>query len=103
MDEHGWVVGFGDLKKLEKYLLKMYDHTMIIAEDDPELATFQELHENGLCDLRVVPEASLESSSKTALIKANEILLEITKGRARCFKVEARENDKNSAIYELNN
>ena len=31
MDEHGWVVGFGDLKKLEKYLLEMYDHTMIIA------------------------------------------------------------------------
>ena len=38
MDEHGWVVGFGDLKKLEKYLLEMYDHTMIIAEDDPELS-----------------------------------------------------------------
>ena len=49
----------GDLKKLEKYLLDMYDHTMIIAEDDPKLATFQELHKNGLCDLRVVPEASL--------------------------------------------
>ena len=31
MDEHGWVVGFGDLKKLEKYLLDMYDHTMIIC------------------------------------------------------------------------
>ena len=31
--------------------------------------------------------------------KANEILLEMTKGRARCFKVEARENDKNSAIF----
>ena len=38
-----------------------------------------------------------------ALMKANDILLEITKGRASCFKVEARENDKNSAIYELNN
>ena len=101
MDEHGWVVGFGDLKKLEKYLLDMYDHTMIIAEDDPELATFQELHKNGLCDLRVVPEASLESSAKAALNKANEILLEMTKDRARCFKVEARENDKNSAIYTI--
>ena len=22
MDKHGWVVGFGDLKELEKYLLK---------------------------------------------------------------------------------
>ena len=40
MDEHGWVVGL-DLKKLEKYFLK-YDHTMIIAEDDPELATFRD-------------------------------------------------------------
>ena len=101
MDEHGWVVGFGDLKNLEKYLLDMYDHTMIISEDDPELSTFQDLHKKGLCDLRVVPEASLEGSAKTALEKANNILVEITNGRARCFKVEARENDKNSAIYSL--
>ncbi len=101
MDEHGWVVGFGDLKKLEKYLLEMYDHTMIIAEDDPELGTFQELHEKGLCDLRIVPEASLESSAKSALNKANEILAEMTNGRANCFKVEARENDKNSATYQI--
>ena len=101
MDEHGWVVGFGDLKKLEKYLLEMYDHTMIIAKDDPELGTFQELHEKGLCDLRIVPEASLESSAKSALNKANEILAEMTNGRANCFKVEARENDKNSATYQI--
>jgi 6-pyruvoyltetrahydropterin/6-carboxytetrahydropterin synthase len=101
MDEHGWLVGFGDLKNLNKYLIEMYDHTMIIAEDDPELETFQELHNNRLCDLRVVPEVSLEGSARTALQKANDILLEMTKGRARCFKVEARENDKNSAIYEL--
>ena len=79
----------------------MYDHTMIIAEDDPELATFQDLHEKGLCDLRIVPEASLESSAKSALNKANEILSEMTNGRARCFQVEARENDKNSAIYTI--
>ena len=101
MDEHGWVVGFGDLKNLKRYLIEMYDHTMIIAEDDPELETFQELHKNRLCDLRIVPEVSLEGSARTALQKANDILLKMTKGRARCFKVEARENDKNSAIYEL--
>ena len=74
MDEHGWVVGFGDLKNLEKYLLDMYDHTLLIAEDDPELDTFKELDKKGLCDLRIVPEASLEGSAKVALKKANQIL-----------------------------
>ena len=34
MDQHGWVVGFGDLKELEEYLIEMYDHTMLIAEDE---------------------------------------------------------------------
>ena len=48
-----------------------------------------------------MPEASLESSAKMALERANEILLEMSSGRARCFKVEARENDKNSAIFSL--
>jgi 6-pyruvoyltetrahydropterin/6-carboxytetrahydropterin synthase len=101
MDRHGWVVGFGDLKELEKYLIEMYDHTMLIAKDDPELQVFKELHEKGICDLRIVPETSLEGSAKTALEKANQILSRITDGRARCFQVEARENDKNSAIYTI--
>ena len=101
MDQHGWVVGFGDLKELGEYLVEMYDHTMLIAEDDPELPVFKELHEKGLCDLRVVPDTSLEGSAKTALEKANQLLSRITEGRARCFQVEARENDKNSAIYTI--
>ena len=101
MDQHGGVVGFGDLKELEEYLVKMYDHTMLIAEDDPELPVFKELHQKGICDLIIVPETSLEGSAKTALEKANQILSRITDGRARCFHVEARENDKNSAIYAI--
>jgi 6-pyruvoyltetrahydropterin/6-carboxytetrahydropterin synthase len=63
--------------------------------------TFKGLHGKGLCDLRIVPETSLEGSAKTALEKANAILSRITDGRARCFKVETRENDKNSAIYYI--
>ena len=101
MDQPGWLVGFGDLKELEEYLVKMYDHTMLIAEDDPELTVFKELHQKGICDLRIVPDTSLEGSAKTALEKANQILSRITDGRARCFQVEARENDKNSAIYTI--
>ena len=101
MDQHGWVVGFGDLKELEEYLVEMYDLTMLIAEDDPELPVFKELHEKGICDLRIVPDTSLEGSAKTALEKANQLLSKITDGRARCFQVEARENDKNSAIYTI--
>ena len=79
----------------------MYDHTMLISEDDPEVPLFKELHEKGICNLRIVPDVSLEGSAKTALIKANEILSELTGGRARCFQVEARENDKNSAMYSI--
>ena len=82
-------------------MIEMYDHTLLISADDPELDTFKELDTKGLCDLRIVPETSLEGSAKTALEKANEILSRITDGRARCFKVEARENDKNSATYSL--
>ena len=77
------------------------DHTLLISEDDPELDTFKDLDAKGLCDLRIVPETSLEGSAQTALEKANEILSRMTDGRARCFKVEARENDKNSAIYRI--
>ena len=42
-DKHGWVVGFGDLKPLKEWLDHMFDHTLLIANDDPEIELFQKI------------------------------------------------------------
>ena len=33
----------------------MFDHTMIIAEDDPELRAFQQMDTAGVAQVRVIP------------------------------------------------
>ena len=43
LDERNWIVDFGGLKPLKEWLKHMFDHTYLVAEDDPELDTFVDL------------------------------------------------------------
>ena len=45
LDERNWIVDFGGLKPLKEWLKHMFDHTYLVATNDPELATFQMLDE----------------------------------------------------------
>lgn len=56
LDARGWVVDFGGLKDLRSWLEHWFDHTTLIAEDDPELVTFKGLHEKGILQLRVMEQ-----------------------------------------------
>jgi 6-pyruvoyltetrahydropterin/6-carboxytetrahydropterin synthase len=100
LDEHGFVVDFADLKDVRAWLEHMYDHTLLIGDHDPELPFFREMHERGLCDLRVVPAVTMEGSAKFVLDHVDEMIRAKTNGRAWVAKVEVRENDKNSAELE---
>ena len=46
LDERNWIVDFGGLKPLKEWLKEMFDHTYLVAEDDPELETFKESFEH---------------------------------------------------------
>ena len=54
LDSNNWIVDFGGLKDLKAILNKQFDHTLCIASNDPLLPLFQQLHDNGGCDLRVM-------------------------------------------------
>jgi 6-pyruvoyltetrahydropterin/6-carboxytetrahydropterin synthase len=99
LDKHGWVVDFGGLKELREFLVHWFDHTLLLAEDDPLLSEFKELENKGACDLRILESASIEYSAKFVYEFANELIRKKTKNRAWCYRVEVKENDKNSAIY----
>ena len=55
LTKEGWVVDFGGLSELKVWLDHMFDHTFLVAQDDPELAAFEKLHKTGALDLRVLP------------------------------------------------
>lgn len=100
LTKEGWVVDFGGLKELKKWLEHVFDHTFLVAQDDPELATFQELDKRGAIMLRVLPNPGMEGTAFYVYQEASRILEKLYGKRAWITKVVVSENEKNSAIYE---
>ena len=100
----GWVQDFGDLKWLKKHLDEMFDHTTLISSKDPHLVTLKNMHSLNIINLRIMKNPSMEGTAKYLFEWINREF-EFSKLKAnrfvRCFKVEVRENEKNSAIFEL--
>jgi 6-pyruvoyltetrahydropterin/6-carboxytetrahydropterin synthase len=108
LDERNWVWDFGGMKRAKgniegmspkaffEYLL---DHTTIVAEDDPYLENFKQLHYDGVIQLRILPATGCERFAEYLHLKINTFLLEETNGRVRATKVEVYEHERNSASY----
>lgn len=105
LDERNWVMDFGGLKDFKKWLEYMFDHTLVIAEDDPELEELKRLGELGLADVRVVKAVGCERFSELAFNKMQEILDQSRKDgtllnpTVNVKSVEVFEHGANSAIY----
>ena len=86
----------------KEYFNYMFDHTMIIAEDDPELAAFKKMDEAGVAQVRVIPATGAEKFAEFIFNKVNPFVLEETSGRVRVTKVKFMEHGKNAAYYVEN-
>ena len=100
--ETHFVMEFGGLKKVKAWLDDMFDHTCLINEDDPELELFKEMDRNGIIQLRVLPNVSMEGTAKYVAEHMQKMIDEQEGGRVSIHSVECRENDKNSALYYPN-
>ena len=100
LDACGFVVDFSSLRSLEQQLAQQFDHTFLVNADDPLLAHWQSLAELGALDLRVMENVGMEASAQLVWTWANDLLLARDGGRSWCWKVEARENERNAACYE---
>ena len=103
LDEMNWIVDFGLFSRngLKDWLNDMFDHTLLIEFDDPQLETFQVLQELGLAKVIAVGRIGAESLAKLVFEKFNQVFENTEGGRVKVIKVECFENNKNSAIYEL--
>ncbi|MAW08117.1 MAG: 6-pyruvoyl tetrahydropterin synthase [Halobacteriovoraceae bacterium] len=99
LTKEGWVVDFGGLKKVKAWLDDMFDHTFLASSDDPHMETFRALDEQGVIQLRVLPNVGMEGTAEYVFHKVNDMIKEQTQGRAWVSLTEVRENEKNSAIY----
>ena len=110
LDDRNWVWDFGGMKRAKNkidgmspkdWFDYMFDHTVVIAEDDPQLDKyFRKLDRNGTIQLRVVPAVGAEKFAEFIYNKVNPFIEKETEGRVKIAKVEFREHEKNNAIYE---
>jgi 6-pyruvoyltetrahydropterin/6-carboxytetrahydropterin synthase len=99
LDDRGWCIDFGGLKPLRAWLHDMFDHTTLVAQDDPELARFQALAADGLLQLRVVPGIGCEAFAALAHGWAQDFAAAQSGGRVRVVQVEVSEHAGNTAIF----
>ena len=108
LDHRNWVWDFGGMKRAKnlienkqpkEWMEYMFDHTVIVAEDDPELDNFRDMHDRGVIQLRVIPAVGAEKFAEYLYHKLNDFVQLETEGRVKVVKVKFMENHKNSAIY----
>ena len=100
LDNRNWVMDFGAFKRngIKEHLSDMFDHTTIVAADDPALESFKALESQGLIQLRIIDHVGCE---KFAEYVYHAIQDRLDGTDATVLRVECFENGKNSAIYEL--
>ena len=110
LDERNWVWDFGGMKQAKgtidgrnpkEWMDYMFDHTTIIAEDDPGLGGFKVMDQLGVIQLRILPAVGAEQFAKFIFEKLDEFVKQETKDRVKVVRVEFKEHDRNSAIYEV--
>jgi len=108
LDERNWVWDFGGMKRAKgtidgkspkEWMDWMFDHTYLVAEDDPFLITAHAMSNEKVIQLRIVPATGAEQFAKFIYDKVNPFVLEETNNRVRVVSVEFKEHAKNSAIY----
>ena len=100
LDERNWCFDFGGLKPIRQWLHEMFDHTLIVAADDPEIARLRDLHDGGLAKVQVLPAVGCEAVAKFVHNYVGAYVARETDGRVWLETVEVREHGGNSAIYE---
>jgi 6-pyruvoyltetrahydropterin/6-carboxytetrahydropterin synthase len=112
LDERNWVWDFGGMKRAKgtidgmnpkAWMDDMFDHTTIIAEDDPHLGNFIKMWKDGIIQLRIIPATGAEQFAKYIYEKLNTFVQEETNGRVKVVRVKFMENNKNSSVYYEDN
>lgn len=109
LDHRNWVFDFGGMRRAKgtinglspkDWFAYLLDHTVLIAQDDPELETFKALARAEVIQLRVLPQTGAECLAQYLYSHLDPFVQEETQGRVSVTQVEVYENHTNSGIYQ---
>lgn len=100
LDARNWVIDFGGLKPLKGMLEDWFDHTLLVAVDDPQREELLRLGELKLAKIVEVEKTGCEGIAQFLYEYINTIFLPNygEQHRVWCTKVEVRETDANMAM-----
>ena len=102
LDERGWVMDFGDLKDIKRWIEAEWDHKVLIASDDPLLQQLKELESHGCILLNVLPDGyypGIEESCRYLYDMLSPMIQKKTNNRVVITRVEIWEHENNSGEY----
>ena len=108
LDERNWVWDFGGMKRAKtqidgkspkEWMDYMFDHTLVVAEDDPYIQAFKQMESAGVAQVRVIPATGAEKFAEYIYTKLNKFVETETEGRVKVTKVKFMEHGKNAAYY----
>jgi 6-pyruvoyl-tetrahydropterin synthase len=91
----GLVLDSGALNEVGSALRHQFDHTTLIAEDDPQRDLFELLAERGVVDLRIMDSTGMEGSAAWVFDTAERIVALATGSRVWVSRIEACESRNN--------
>lgn len=102
LDSNNWVVDFGGLKSFKGWLDEMFDHTTLVAQDDPHRLLLKDAHNVEVLDIRVVTATGCEAIARICF----DMLEAWLRGngyspRVQLVKFEVSEHQGNSAYVRL--
>ena len=102
LDARNWAFDYGGLRPLKDKLEEWFDHTLLVAQDDPMRDELLRLGQLGLAKITEVEKTGCEGLSDFLYEYINTIFLpscgKSEADRLWCCKVEVRETDSNMAM-----
>ena len=102
LDKCGWVMDFGVLRDIKRWIESEWDHNVLIAADDPLIPELKKLEEVGGIYLNILPDGyypGIEESCRYLYDMINPMIKEKTNNRVEITRVEIWEHENNHAEY----
>jgi 6-pyruvoyltetrahydropterin/6-carboxytetrahydropterin synthase len=99
LSDEGWVIDFGSLKPVKEWLQENFDHTLLVAEDDPLLEHFAHLYEQDAARLLVLSHIGCEAFAQHIFEFVSAWVDTTTSSRVWCSKVVVKEHEANEVTF----
>jgi 6-pyruvoyltetrahydropterin/6-carboxytetrahydropterin synthase len=91
----GAVLDAKTLTQVWAALRNQFDHTTLIAVNDPQRALFEMLADRGVIDLRLMDSTGMEGSAAWVFHTVESVVAQATRGRVWVSRIKGRESHNN--------